>query len=385
MKILYISTSSGSQGGGELAVVSLARAQAERGHTVGLWVSDHPKMEGIVAKFEDFGEVFRSAYVNTYDLPLRSLQAPLRLRTSRRIAQEFRRIAPDILHLNKQNLEDGLDLVHACKLSGLPQIGMIHITQSAGYLKAAGAFLRDWVARRALRRFRGPWVALPDNRVRELREFLGPAAPVLEVPNGIPLPDLDKLRALGAQKRAELGLSAGTVVVLAVGRVTFQKRPDRFLEAAARAREAGANLHFLWIGSGDGDDAWNRTVRERDLSDYVTRIPWQDDVNPYFGLADIFLHPAEFEGLPLAVLEALAAGLPVVLSRNLLDDLASLGTETCLAMDQPEWPRLWTDADLRAELGQRSRQLAEKQYALPVVARLWERYYERVVADHSVS
>lgn len=376
MKILYISTSSGSQGGGELAIVSLARAQKEAGHTVLLWVSEHPRMDGIAEKFASFGEVIRSPYVNTYDLPLRSVQAPWRLGTSRRIAREFRRINPDVLHLNKQNLEDGLDLVRACDLSGIPCAGMIHITQSARYLRASMAGLRDWSARRVLRGFGGLWVANPDNRIRELRAFLGAEARLEAVANGVVLPDLEAMRSAGSAKRAELGIPSDTPVVLAVGRVTFQKRPDRFLAAAAEAKRQGRRVRFLWVGSGDGDAEWEATVQREGLSSLVTRIPWQDDVTPFFGLADIFLHPAEFEGLPYAVLEALASGLPVVLSKNLLDDLPSLGRGNCLAMNDPGFSRLLEDPVYREEMSGRARKVAEEQYALPQVALRWMGFYE---------
>jgi glycosyltransferase involved in cell wall biosynthesis len=381
MKILYVSTSSGPLGGGELAAVSLARAQAQAGHTVVYWVSDNSNMDVMAGLFAEFGEVIRSHYVNSYDLPMRSLQAPFQSRTIRRIAQEFRQIAPEIIHLNKQNLEDGLDLVEACRLSALPRIGMIHLTQSASYFKVVGAQARDWISRRSLRRFGGPWVANPDNRYRELRTFLGDGPEVLEVPNGIALPVLEEIREKGTRKREELGISPKTLCVIAAGRVTYQKRPDRFLEAAVEVKQLGKPVRFFWIGSGDGDAEFDRAVVETGLADTVTRISWQDDVSPFFGLADIFLHPAEFEGLPYAVLEALGAGLPVVLSRNLLDDLPSLGTETCLAMDQPEFLRLFEDATFRAELGRRSRLLAEDQFALPSVAKSWERFYSNVVKN----
>jgi len=205
----------------------------------------------------------------------------------------------------------------------------------------------------------------------------------LEILNGINIPDLVEIRKKGIRKREELEISPETICVIAAGRVTYQKRPDRFLEAAVEVKRLGRPVRFLWIGSGDGDAGFDRAIVEKGLTDTVTRISWQDDVSPFFGLADIFLHPAEFEGLPLAVLEALGAGLPVVLSRNLLNDLQSLGTETCLTMDQPEFLRLFEDATFRAELGRRSRLLAVDQFALPRVAKIWERFYSNVARNFS--
>ncbi|MCC5805088.1 MAG: glycosyltransferase [Opitutales bacterium] len=376
MKILFVSTSSGSRGGGELAMIPLAAELKRRGHVCSLWLSDHAKMDGIAEKFAPVGEVVRAPYTNTYDLPLRSLQAPFRRGTVRRVAAQLRGLAPDVIHLNKQNLEDGLDLVDAVARTGLPRVGMIHITQSAAYLKARFAAVRDAMARRALRRFGGIWVANPDNRYRELTAFLGGGAEIREVPNGVDLPDLEAIRTAGRAVRADLGVADDKVLVLAVGRVTFQKRPDRFLEVAGKVRASHPKVRFLWVGAGDWDDEWERRVTARGLGDVLTRVGWQDDVSRYYGAADVFLHPAEYEGLPYAVLEALAAGLPVVLSDRLRRDLTSLGEQTTVAVEnEPAFHALLKDPETRAAAARYSRQAAEERYSIGAVAGLWEGFY----------
>src|SRR5207244_755438 len=95
------------------------------------------------------------------------------LSASRRAVTEWTRIAPDIIHLNKQNLEDGLDLLVAADRSGIPSLTTIHITQSARYLRAKLSSLRDWTARRFLQRYRGILVPTLAQREKELREFVG--------------------------------------------------------------------------------------------------------------------------------------------------------------------------------------------------------------------
>lgn len=357
-------------------MIPLAAELKRRGHVCSLWLSDHAKMDGIAEKFAPVGEVVRAPYTNTYDLPLRSLQAPFRRGTVRRVAAQLRGLAPDVIHLNKQNLEDGLDLVDAVARTGLPRVGMIHITQSAAYLKARFAAVRDAMARRALRRFGGIWVANPDNRYRELTAFLGGGAEIREVPNGVDLPDLEAIRTAGRAVRADLGVADDKVLVLAVGRVTFQKRPDRFLEVAGKVRASHPKVRFLWVGAGDWDDEWERRVTARGLGDVLTRVGWQDDVSRYYGAADVFLHPAEYEGLPYAVLEALAAGLPVVLSDRLRRDLTSLGEQTTVAVEnEPAFHALLKDPETRAAAARYSRQAAEERYSIGAVAGLWEGFY----------
>ncbi len=376
MNILFVSTSSGSRGGGELAMIPLAEELKRRGHRCSLWLSEHPKMNGMAEKFAPIGEVIRAEYTNTYDLPLRSLQAPFRRKTIKRVAQQLRDLAPDVIHLNKQNLEDGLDLVEAVAQSEVPRVGMIHITQSAHYLKARFAGVRDAMARRALLNFGGTWIVNPDNRFRELTAFLGDGAPIRQVSNGVLLPDLPTLQKEGQAVRASLGVMEDQILVLAVGRVTFQKRPDRFLDTVVQVRETHPNVRFLWVGAGDWDAEWDRRVAEHNLGPVLTRVGWQDAVARYYGAADLLLHPAEFEGLPYAVLEALAAGLPVVLSAQLKQDLPSLGAETTVALeDEPAFNRLLTDKGAREAASVVSRAAAEARYSIAAVASLWEQFY----------
>src|SRR5687768_6259585 len=125
MKILLASSSSGSRGGGELYLLYLGRALAARGHQVTLWASTHPRMDELCIMFSDIGPVTRSAYRNTYDYRGRSITAAWNFAASARIASEWKALAPDVIHLNKQNLEDGLDLLRAARRAKLPHLTTI--------------------------------------------------------------------------------------------------------------------------------------------------------------------------------------------------------------------------------------------------------------------
>src|SRR5277367_1347424 len=95
IKILLVSSSSGSRGGGELYLLYLGRALAQRGHKVTLWASTHPRMDELSNSFSCFGDVSRSTYQNTYDHPGRSLATRFNFAKSSAIAQEWRALRPD--------------------------------------------------------------------------------------------------------------------------------------------------------------------------------------------------------------------------------------------------------------------------------------------------
>ncbi len=375
MKILIVSTSSGSRGGGELSLLYLGRVLTLRGHEVTLWASEHARMDELATAFAAFGEVARAPYVNTYDRRGRSLASYFDGATARRVAQHWRTLAPDVIHLNKQNLEDGLDLMEAAGRSNIPCVAMMHITQSAAYLRASQAALRDFVSRRALRKFPGLLVTTPGSRERDLAEFVGSNERVRTVLNGVPIPDLAALAALRPVKRESLGIHDDEILFVAVGRMMPQKRPLLFLEIAGRVLRNLPNARFLWIGDGDlaaEFDAVNR------LGDKVRRLPWQTDAPAFLAAADVFLHVAEFEGLAFAILEALAAGLPCAITPNLLAEMPFLNASNSIAITDDD---AWLTAIDNPAIGKAARALAEQQFSFASMAANYEALYREVIAS----
>lgn len=368
MRILLASSSSGSRGGGEIYLLYLGRELAAMGHEVSLWAARHARMDELCAKFEATGKVIREDYTNTYDRRTRTLGAALDSATARRVAAGWRALDPDILHLNKQNLEDGAELLRAARLSARPCVCTIHLTQSARWLGARCARLRDMLSRRMLRRFPGEFIAVSDSRAADLTALLGGGGRVHALPNGVPVPTDGDLAARRAARREALGLSDADPLIVGVGRLMPQKRPEVFLDQAAVAAAAHPAVRILWVGGGHRDPLWDGWVAARGLSGRVTRIPWSDDVPSLLAAADVFLHTAAYEGLPLALLEAMAAGLPCVLTPNLAEDLPNIERSTYLTTDSPEWPRLLGDAGRRRALGQAARALVAGHHSTRLMA-----------------
>jgi len=381
MKILLASSSSGSRGGGEIYLVYLGRALAERGHEVMLWTSTHPRMDELAAQFEGVGRVLRSSYTNTYDRRLRSVASFFDRSSAEAAAEAWRGSGAEFIHLNKQNLEDGLDLLHATRLSGLPSICTIHLTQSARYLRAAGAMLRDFVSHRALARYGGLLVTVLEQRRRDLAEFLGDDPRLRTVPNGVPLFDLSRRDRLRASKRAELGIQPEEELIVAVGRLVPQKRPLAFLEEARRVAPMRPRTRFLWVGDGDLAGEWDARVRTLGLESRVLRLPWQSEVAPLLFAADLFLHVAEFEGLPLAILEAMSAALPCAIAAHLLAEMPFFSQGEVLPVaDDAAWARVLDDPPRLAAMGARMRQLAEERFSFAAMAAAYEALYLEALA-----
>jgi glycosyltransferase involved in cell wall biosynthesis len=383
MKILLASTSSGSRGGGELYLLYLGRALAQRGHSVTLWASSHERMDELAELFSAFGSVQRAEYENTYDRRGRSLAAAFDFATARRVAAEWSTAGFDCIHLNKQNLEDGLDLVHAAAASGVPGLCTVHLTQDAVYLRAKFASVRDWVARRALKKYPGMLVAVLEDRRRDLARFLGDETRTRTIPNGVPLADLSRRVEARAEKRRALGLTEDALVIMAVGRLVPQKRPLVFLEQAAQIRRTVPNTRFVWVGDGVLANEWDARVTALGLGDSVQRLGWQRDVDAWLLAADVFLHVAEFEGLPLAILEAMASALPCAISQNLYAEMPFLNDSNSIAVPDgnASWIAVLQDSARLAALGRAARQLAEERFSFDKMAESYEALYRETLAQ----
>ena len=385
MKVLLVSSGSGSRGGGEIFLDYLGKELSNRGHEVLVWIPNHPRMEELAARCARFGHVVRANYRNTYDYPARSLSTCFHWGVSRHVARQWQALRPDVIHINKQNLEDGLDLLTAVTRCGVPSVCTIHLTQTANFLGARAGWLRDGIARRQLSRYKGVFVAVQERRRAMLHDFLAGAARTTTIFNGVPQVDVASLRPLREAKRRALGLGDDDFLVLGVGRLVEQKRPLLFLQVAKELHRRIPGARFLWIGDGQLADTWRSAISHNGLEGLVSTAGWQAEVLPYLSAGDLLLHVAEFEGLPLAVIEAMAAGLGCAVSRDFASEIPLFNEDNVLFID---------DIDLLAEkvanprtlarVAATGRRLVEDKLSVTKMAESYEQLYLEVMVPKCV-
>lgn len=320
MKILFVSTSSGSRGGGELYLIYLAKKLRQHGMEVALWCATHERMDELATSFSEWGKVFRSFYVNTYDRNSRSLRY-LWPSSKIELYQAVLDFSPDVIHLNKQNTEDGLDLVRLLDNMKVKYVITVHITQSQSSLHAQFGKFRDAVSKYILRHsgfYR--LVAISPNRLDDLKSFLQIQDRIVMIPNAVNVPEKkgDKLRE---ETRRNYHISDEHLVVVCVGRLEQQKSPMKFVEWARHCIGQYSGLRFYWVGDGSLREEFEATVNRLELNDQIQCVGWQKEVEPFYAMADIYLHTAEFEGLAFSILEAMSWGVPVVLPDSLYEDI----------------------------------------------------------------
>lgn len=388
MKILLASSSSGSRGGGEIFLRELAQAFHLHDHEVTFWCASHPRMDELANALEPVAKIIRQEYPNTYDRRMRSLAAYADHPTAKAVAACWRSLQPDIILINKQNLEDGLDLLRAAREARLPAVAVIHLTQSAKELRAIGAVLRDGASRQALHDFYGPVVAIEAQRGKALETFtrrkVGGVSGLHVIPNGVRDFRRGDDHRMEAREtlRTRLGWASDCPVVLGVGRVMPQKRPELWLSLVEQITKELPQHRFAWVGSGEGEEEFDRQVQQTGLDQIVHREAWCGDIGPWVNGADVFLHTAAFEGLPLAILEAMSAQLPVLLPLDLTLQLPHL-QGAVQPFDGADDLRRWLqDAKKLEVLAADGRKHYEDAFSLERCAREYENLFHLVLGEY---
>lgn len=114
--------------------------------------------------------------------------------------------------------------------------------------------------------------------------------------------------------REELGLPVNATVIGMVGRLWKQKNPHALVNVALSILEKRNDVHFVFIGDGEFKTSLIQQVKNKDKEEYIHFLGWRNDSERILKSFDIFTLPSLWEGMPLAILEAQATGLPCVVS-----------------------------------------------------------------------
>ncbi|MEN6459361.1 MAG: glycosyltransferase [Thermoguttaceae bacterium] len=196
-----------------------------------------------------------------------------------------------------------------------------------------------------------------------------PANRVRLIPNGIALPAAPELTR--RQLLVELGLPEQSRLIAAVGRLWPQKRLRDAIWAAELLRVIRGDTHLLIIGDGPQHDRLRQFRDQAGVRDYVHFLGHRDDVNQILPHCDLLWSSSGYEGQSNAILEAMAAGLPVVATdipgtRELVVPdvtgyLVAVGHRAGLAKYAE---RLLNDPALALRLGQAARKRVQEEFSV---------------------
>lgn len=179
-----------------------------------------------------------------------------------------------------------------------------------------GAPLLNWMiyypAEKFLSRFTDGLITINQEDYRRAQKFH--AGKTILIPGvGIDLDKFQKKEPTRQEIRNKLGIPDGKIILMSVGELTKRKNHMVVIDALARLKE----YDILYVICGDGPLKARLRAKAEELGvrDRVKLLGFRKDIAELHKAADIFVFPSLQEGLPVAVMEAMASGLPIVASR----------------------------------------------------------------------
>ena len=129
---------------------------------------------------------------------------------------------------------------------------------------------------------------------------------------GVDLSRFDNIEVDRAAKRREIGVPEDAFVLISVGELSERKNQSVILEALSMGIDE--NVHYVLVGSGLLMEQLKQFAKEHKMAERVHFLGYRKDVPELYKMADLCCFPSIHEGLPVALMEAMASGLPVVCS-----------------------------------------------------------------------
>jgi glycosyltransferase involved in cell wall biosynthesis len=362
MKIAYFITGLGL-GGAEVITLDLARQAHAAGHrVVVVYLS---QLDALANSVPPGAELFA---VNMRKTPAGLLGALWR---ARRIVRDFR---PDVVHSNMFHSNIFTRLLRL--VAPIPALICSEHTANA----VSGA--RLWAYR-----LTAPLSDLDTNvSVVAVDEFVASGAfrrsHTMVVYNGVDTRRFSPDRTAGRSVRTSFGVAPDQFLWLNVGRLTQAKDQTNLIRAFARVvNKSGARGgHLVILGDGELRDTLQKLIDETQLTSRVTLAGAHHDMPRFYNAADCLVVSSAWEGFSVAIVEAMACGLPVVTTdvSGAVEALQSSETVVPIHRDDLLAQKMLYVGELstarRGQLGRQNRHLAER-FDLDNIWQQWEKIY----------
>lgn len=294
-KVLIL-TESLDLGGAESMAVSLANALLRRNCTVA---------------FASATGVLRSRlheHVRYYELaPFRFMRVPQLLSSVKRILNDFQ---PDIVHCQSATSCLFVKLIYLFRKKDSSRLILTHHSNATQRIP-------NFMAGFIFGRIADKVIAVAEHRRQSMLALGLSPGKIAYIPNFIKTQTWDGREQHSQRDRQRESLRFGSAdhVLLCSARIIKSKRLDLFVRIVAELQRRRGDIKAIVLGDGPELSAVKRLAAELKIADRIHFQGFCDDVIPYYHASDIFVFPTEHEVLPMALVEALAAGLPAVCSK----------------------------------------------------------------------
>jgi glycosyltransferase involved in cell wall biosynthesis len=271
----------------------------------------------------------------------------------------------------------------AARLSGVPLV--FHTSHRFAFDIYTSKLKSRFFAR--LERLAGEWtdqlfVVSQQNLRLALNHKIIPKSKISYIPNSIEWKRFAISEKVKLAKKTELGLAPESLVIGMVGRLSLPKLPGDFVQACALISERWPQARFLIIGDGPERSNIEFLIERCGLKGKLLMTGFRQDIPELLSILDVFVLPTRWEGMSISLLEAMAAGKPIVTTdiecnREVVKDgqtavLVPPGKPTLLASAVE---RLLADREFATVIGARARQTVIERFSHEqMLEQIWHIY-----------
>ena len=174
-----------------------------------------------------------------------------------------------------------------------------------------------------------------------------------------------------------------------IGRVTWIKRPDRFLDVVEELLKRGIEIKFIIAGSGSLLEETKSRIKENSLP--VVLLGWRSDIEHVLAASDIVILTSDNEGTPLSLIQAGMVGIPVVSTNvgSVSEIVLNAKTGFVTSLDVVELADaiqlLVENPDLRAKMGSEAKEFTLENFSVDRLVNDHARLYRRIFASRAIS
>jgi len=222
--------------------------------------------------------------------------------------------------------------------------------------------------------------------LRNVQTLYNLEAPAVSIPNGVnPVP----LQSAPGRElaRQQMGIRQDVAVVLFMGNLTTQKRPDRFLRVMFQVYEEFPEVEAWILGDGPLRYTLENEANSLGFQQHIRFWGYQEYISPYISAADLLLVTSDSDGIPAVVLEAALLGKPTVATRvGGLQECVLNGKTGILADPQDETGlahavlNLLQDPERLQKMGQKATRWTLENFTIDKIASKYLDFYRQILA-----
>lgn len=202
-----------------------------------------------------------------------------------------------------------------------------------------------------------------------------PTEKIKIMPNAIDLDQFSYSREIRDDYREKYGLK-DFFVIGNVGRFSYQKNHEFLIKVFGRVLQQEKRAKLVLLGDGELMAQVQEQVKMLHLDEHVLFLGKRDDVNCWYQVMDVFCLPSRFEGLPMVLVEAQAAGLPCITSSSVTEEVVITKAIVRLPLIVNEWVEQILTHRSKGRIESRM-QMIEAGYSLTRQIQVVEREYEK--------